>query len=145
MLLLYPISYRSVLLTLFLFTQVSTANQPAAWNSTCAQGKVQATAQYWANTVKNMYPGYTGARPRFQVYHGSADATARGGNRLSEFCCRRGSRTAFLAEITGQTLMEVRAAWIQPLNGHLCTITLIAILNAVQRRDAGRIPDLRVR
>ena len=65
------------MLTLFLFTQVSTANQPAAWNSTCAQGKVQATAQYWANTVKNMYPGYTGARPRFQVYHGSVDATLR--------------------------------------------------------------------
>jgi acetylxylan esterase len=38
---------------------------------------VIASAQYWANTVKNMYPGYTGARPRFQVYHGSADTTLR--------------------------------------------------------------------
>ena len=65
------------MLTPSFFTQVSTANQAAAWNSTCAQGNVQATAQYWANTVKNMYPGYTGARPRFQVYHGSADATLR--------------------------------------------------------------------
>ena len=35
---------------------------------------------------------------------------------------------AFLAEITSQALMEVRAAWIQPLNGYLCAITLIAIL-----------------
>jgi hypothetical protein len=56
---------------------VSTANQEAAWNSTCAQGTVQASAQYWANTVKAMYPGYSGARPRFQVYHGSADTTLR--------------------------------------------------------------------
>ena len=57
--------------------QVSTANQADAWNSTCAQGQVIASAQYWANTVKNMYPGYTGARPRFQVYHGSIDTTLR--------------------------------------------------------------------
>jgi acetylxylan esterase len=56
---------------------VSTANQEAAWNSTCAQGTVQASAQYWANTVKAMYPGYAGARPRFQVYHGSTDAILR--------------------------------------------------------------------
>jgi hypothetical protein len=56
---------------------VSTANQEAAWNSTCAQGTVQASAQYWANTVKAMYPGYNGARPRFQVYHGSTDAILR--------------------------------------------------------------------
>lgn len=56
---------------------VSTANQEAAWNSTCAQGSVQASSQYWANTVKAMYPGYSGARPRFQVYHGSVDTTLR--------------------------------------------------------------------
>jgi acetylxylan esterase len=57
--------------------QVSTANQAAAWNSTCAQGSVIASAQYWANTVKAMYPGYSGTRPRFQVYHGSVDTTLR--------------------------------------------------------------------
>ena len=56
---------------------VSTANQEAAWNSTCAQGTVQASAQYWASTVKAMYPGYAGARPRFQVYHGSTDTILR--------------------------------------------------------------------
>jgi acetylxylan esterase len=56
---------------------LSTANQEAAWNSTCAQGTVQASSQYWATVVKNMYPGYAGARPRFQVYHGSADTILR--------------------------------------------------------------------
>lgn len=54
---------------------VSSSGQADAWNSTCAQGKVDATPAYWANTVKNMYAGYTGSRPRFQVYHGSIDAT----------------------------------------------------------------------
>jgi len=68
---------RYALLTPSSSKQVSTANQADAWNSTCAQGNVIASAQYWANTVKNMYPGYTGARPRFQVYHGSIDTTLR--------------------------------------------------------------------
>jgi len=54
---------------------VSQANQADAWNSTCAQGNSHATSQQWANVVKNMYPGYSGARPRFQVYHGSIDTT----------------------------------------------------------------------
>ena len=54
---------------------VSTAGTVDAWNSTCAQGKINATPAYWTNVVKGMYAGYTGARPRFQVYHGSIDAT----------------------------------------------------------------------
>lgn len=56
---------------------MSASNQVNGWNSTCAQGNVKASAEYWAKTVKDMYPGYTGARPRFQVYHGSADTTLR--------------------------------------------------------------------
>ncbi|GJC91332.1 PHB depolymerase family esterase [Colletotrichum higginsianum] len=31
------------------------------------------TQQQWANVVKEMYPGYTGPRPKMQIYHGSAD------------------------------------------------------------------------
>lgn len=31
------------------------------------------TAQQWANVVFDMYPGYTGPRPRMQIYHGSVD------------------------------------------------------------------------
>lgn len=31
------------------------------------------TSRRWANVVDAMYPDYTGARPRFQVYHGSID------------------------------------------------------------------------
>ncbi|KAK0890565.1 hypothetical protein LTR02_014607 [Friedmanniomyces endolithicus] len=54
---------------------VSSSNQVDAWNSTCASGDVDATPAYWTNVVENMYPGYAGARPRFQVYHGSIDTT----------------------------------------------------------------------
>ncbi|KAK8851985.1 Alpha/Beta hydrolase protein [Apiospora arundinis] len=53
---------------------VSTAGLVDAWNSTCSQGQSHATADQWANVVHDMYPGYTGARPRMQIYHGSADA-----------------------------------------------------------------------
>lgn len=54
---------------------VSSSNQVDGWNSTCADGDVDATPKYWADTVKAMFPSYTGSRPRFQVYHGSIDTT----------------------------------------------------------------------
>ena len=52
---------------------MSSANQVDAWNETCSQGQVIATPQYWTSVVEAMYSGYSGARPRFQVYHGSID------------------------------------------------------------------------
>jgi len=59
---------------------VSSSGAVDAWNSTCAQGNVDQSAAYWTNVVKGMYPGYSGARPRFQVYHGSIDTTLRPNN-----------------------------------------------------------------
>ena len=47
----------------------------AGWNNSCSGGTIQATAQQWAKWVLDGYPGYSGPRPRMQVYHGSADAT----------------------------------------------------------------------
>ena len=47
------------------------------WNSTCANGQLIRTPQEWGNLVRNAYPGYTGARPRMQVWHGTEDATLR--------------------------------------------------------------------
>ncbi|OQN96539.1 hypothetical protein B0A48_17113 [Cryoendolithus antarcticus] len=46
-----------------------------AWNSQCAQGQSIKTAAQWTTIVQNMYQGYSGARPRFQVKHGSIDST----------------------------------------------------------------------
>jgi acetylxylan esterase len=47
------------------------------WNSTCAQGNLIKTPQQWGDLVRGAYPGYTGARPRMQVWHGTQDETLR--------------------------------------------------------------------
>lgn len=50
---------------------------PNTWNSECANGNVIRTAQQWGDAVRNMYPGYSGPRPRMQLWHGTADSTLR--------------------------------------------------------------------
>lgn len=47
------------------------------WNSDCANGLVVKTPQQWGDLVRNAYPGYTGRRPRMQLWHGTADETLR--------------------------------------------------------------------
>jgi len=54
---------------------MSASNQVDAWNASCAQGRVISTQQVWADMAHAMYPGYNGARPKMQIYHGSADTT----------------------------------------------------------------------
>lgn len=43
------------------------------WNSACATGTVIKTGAEWAAIVKAAYPGFSGTRPKMQVFHGSAD------------------------------------------------------------------------
>src|SRR4051812_5543369 len=43
------------------------------WGGTCAGGNDIMTAQQWGDLVRGMYPGYTGHRPRVQLFHGDAD------------------------------------------------------------------------
>ena len=50
------------------------ANQ-AGWNSACANGQVSKTPLAWGDLVRAAYPGYSGRRPRMQVFHGTADTT----------------------------------------------------------------------
>lgn len=45
------------------------------WNSACANGTVTHTPQEWGDLVRGAYPGYSGPRPRMQLWHGTADAT----------------------------------------------------------------------
>ncbi|MFI6733445.1 PHB depolymerase family esterase [Nonomuraea sp. NPDC050451] len=45
------------------------------WNSACANGQVTKTPQQWGDLVRGAYPGYSGPRPRMQVWHGTADTT----------------------------------------------------------------------
>ena len=44
------------------------------WSSPCANGQVLHTPQEWGDMARAMYPGYTGFRPRIQLWHGSADS-----------------------------------------------------------------------
>ncbi|KIJ46618.1 carbohydrate-binding module family 1 protein [Sphaerobolus stellatus SS14] len=48
---------------------------PYAWNTQCAMGELIMTPQQWGDLVRNAYPGYTGPRPKMQVWHGTADTT----------------------------------------------------------------------
>ena len=43
-----------------------------SWNSQCSQGQLVLTGQQWAQRVFNAFPGFTGARPKMQVWHGTA-------------------------------------------------------------------------
>lgn len=45
------------------------------WSNPCAGGSVTKTAQQWGELVRAMYPGYTGHRPRLQLWHGDPDST----------------------------------------------------------------------
>jgi poly(hydroxyalkanoate) depolymerase family esterase len=45
------------------------------WNAQCAQGQVSKTPQQWGDLVRAADPGYSGQRPRMQLWHGTADTT----------------------------------------------------------------------
>lgn len=45
------------------------------WNSNCANGTLIRTAAEWGNLARASFPGYTGARPRMQIWHGTTDST----------------------------------------------------------------------
>jgi acetylxylan esterase len=47
----------------------------SAWNSACSQGQTTKTGQQWGELVRAAYPGYTGPRPRVQLWHGTNDET----------------------------------------------------------------------
>lgn len=47
----------------------STATQdPPGWSNSCANGQLTKTAQAWGDGVRSYYPGYTGPRPRMQMW-----------------------------------------------------------------------------
>ena len=51
------------------------SSNATGYNGTCAGGNVTYTAQQWGDLVRAMDPGYTGHRPRLQLFHGDADPT----------------------------------------------------------------------
>ena len=46
---------------------------PGFFNSECDSGRRVKTAEEWGNLVRGAYPGYTGPRPKMQIWHGSQD------------------------------------------------------------------------
>ncbi|MFJ3222352.1 PHB depolymerase family esterase [Streptomyces sp. NPDC086783] len=50
----------------------------SGWNSACANGTVDRTPQQWGDLARAAYPpGYSGPRPRVQIWHGTEDTTLR--------------------------------------------------------------------
>ncbi|WAZ19793.1 PHB depolymerase family esterase [Streptomyces cinnabarinus] len=47
------------------------------WNSACSGGTITRTPQAWGDLVRAAYPGYTGPRPRMQLWHGTEDDVLR--------------------------------------------------------------------
>jgi acetylxylan esterase len=48
---------------------------PTSWNSDCSNGLITKTPAQWGDLVRAAYPGYTGPRPRIQLWHGTEDTT----------------------------------------------------------------------
>jgi len=53
----------------------ATGSSTNLWNSSCADGSTVHTGAEWGDLVRGAYPGYTGARPRVQLWHGTDDTT----------------------------------------------------------------------
>ncbi|KAJ4291231.1 hypothetical protein N0V88_006231 [Collariella sp. IMI 366227] len=51
----------------------SPGSSPATADPACGAGRIVKTPAEWAAVAGDMYPGYTGAYPRFQTWHGEAD------------------------------------------------------------------------
>jgi acetylxylan esterase len=51
------------------------ASDTSSWSSACATGQITKTPEEWGALVKAAYPGYTGTRPKMQLWHGTADDT----------------------------------------------------------------------
>ena len=47
------------------------------YSNACAGGSVTHTPQEWGDIARSLYPGYTGRRPRVQLFHGDADSTIK--------------------------------------------------------------------
>jgi len=47
------------------------------YSNACAGGSVSHTPQEWGDLARSFYPGFTGRRPRVQLFHGDADTTIK--------------------------------------------------------------------
>ncbi|KAK3386097.1 Alpha/Beta hydrolase protein [Podospora didyma] len=52
------------------------------WSDDCAKGKTVKTPEAWGAIVKAAYPGYSGWRPKLQIFHGTNDEVLNYQNHL---------------------------------------------------------------
>ncbi|MFD1145551.1 extracellular catalytic domain type 1 short-chain-length polyhydroxyalkanoate depolymerase [Saccharothrix hoggarensis] len=45
----------------------------SGWNNECSSGRILKTPREWGDIARAAYPGYTGPRPRVQLWHGTED------------------------------------------------------------------------
>jgi acetylxylan esterase len=55
----------------------SKGSSPRSDSSPCTKGGITKTAQAWGDQVRSAYPGYTGTRPKIQLWHGTTDFIVR--------------------------------------------------------------------
>jgi poly(hydroxyalkanoate) depolymerase family esterase len=84
------------------------SSNATGYNGTCAGGAItQYTPQQWGDLVRAMDPGYTGHRPRLQLFHGSADTIISYANMaesVSQYVNLQNLSTAPTKTNTGLTL-----------------------------------------
>ena len=87
------------------------------YSNDCANEKVTHTAQEWGDIARSLYPGYTGRRPRVQLFHGDQDMTIKKANfteAIKEWTNVLGLSTTPTATETGLTLgthQATRQTW----------------------------------
>jgi poly(hydroxyalkanoate) depolymerase family esterase len=86
----------------------------SGWNSTCAQGNLIKTPQQWGDLVRAAYPGYTGPRPKMQLWHGTADDTLRYPNFAEEI--KQWTNVAGISQ-TPTTTDSPQASWTRTRYG----------------------------
>src|SRR4051812_45589586 len=77
------------------------------WGGTCAGGNDIMTAQQWGDLARGMYPGYSGHRPRVQLFHGDADSIIsykNFGESIKQWTNLLGLATSPTSTTTGLTL-----------------------------------------
>ena len=84
------------------------------WNSACANGQVSMTAQQWGDLARNADPGYSGARPRVQLWHGTADTTLNYNNLGQEIL--QWTNVLGVSSTPSQTLTP-KSSWTETLYG----------------------------
>jgi acetylxylan esterase len=87
------------------------------YSGACAGGTVIHTAPEWGDIVRKLNPGYTGHRPRMQLFHGDADTTIRYSNfteAIEEWTNVLALSTSPTSTATGMTLgnhQATRQSW----------------------------------